>query len=162
MALIKLKRNFARIRKKESYYTCKKLTSFSSFFFIEYRLLHRKPTISCWLLCIVICQDTRSNETLFWFGGILGSASRAKFPVSLSNHVGFTPTLLYSSTHHFSESFTQLKTGWAQDAWLQWSYENWYFHLDISRWPKICTLSLPIYDKMLLKARFYTGVEWKY
>ena len=31
-------------------------------------------------------------------------------------------------------SFTHLKTGWAQDAWLQWSYENWYIHLDISRW----------------------------
>ena len=31
---------------------------------------------------------------------------------------------------------THLKAGWAQDAWLQWSYENWYFHLDISRWQK--------------------------
>ena len=70
----------------------------------------------------------------FWFGGILGSASSAKFPVSLSNHVGFTPRLLYSSTHHSSESFIPLKTDWAQDAWLQWSHENWYFHLDISRW----------------------------
>ena len=71
----------------------------------------------------------------FWFGGILGSASGAEFPVSLSNHVGFKPILLYSSTHHSPESFTNLKTVWAQDAWLQWSYENWYFHLDISRWP---------------------------
>ena len=70
----------------------------------------------------------------FWFGGILGSASRAEFPASLSNHVGFTPRLLYSSTHQSSESFIHLKTGWAQDAWLQWLYENWYFHLDISRW----------------------------
>ena len=47
----------------------------------------------------------------FWFGGILGSASRAGFPVSLSNHVGFTPRLLYSSTHHSPESFTHLKPG---------------------------------------------------
>ena len=47
----------------------------------------------------------------FWFGGILGSASRVEFTVSLSNHVGFTPRLLYSSTHHSSESFTHLKTG---------------------------------------------------
>ena len=39
------------------------------------------------------------------FGGILRSASRAEFPVFLSNHVGFTPRLLYSSTHHSSESF---------------------------------------------------------
>ena len=74
------------------------------------------------------------KNIFFWFGAILGSASRAKFPVSLSNHVGFTPRLLYSSTHHSPENFTHLKIGWPQDAWLQWSYENWYFHLDISRW----------------------------
>ena len=69
-----------------------------------------------------------------WLGGILGSASGAEFPFSLSNHVGLTPRLLYSSTHHSPESFTHLKTGWAQDAWLLWSYENRYFHLDISLW----------------------------
>ena len=86
------------------------------------------------------CFFLKNNEcpsrflTFFWFGGTLGSASRAKFPVSLSNHVGFTLRLLYSCTHHSPESFTHLKTGWAEDAWLQWSYENWYFHLDISRW----------------------------
>ena len=74
------------------------------------------------------------DRFFFWFGGILGSSSRAKFPVSLSNHIGFTPRLLYSITHHSSESFILLKTGWAQDAWLQWLHENWYFHLDISRW----------------------------
>ena len=51
----------------------------------------------------------------------------------LNNHVGFTPRLLYSNTHHSPESFAHLKAGWAQDAWLQLSYENWYFHLDISR-----------------------------
>ena len=48
---------------------------------------------------------------LFWFGGILGSASMAEFPVSPSNHVGFTTRLLYNSTHHSSESFTHQKTG---------------------------------------------------
>ena len=47
----------------------------------------------------------------FLSGGILGSASRAEFPASLSNHVGFTPRLLYSSTPHSPESFTHLKTG---------------------------------------------------
>ena len=36
----------------------------------------------------------------FWFGGSLGSAFGAEFPVSPSNQVGFTPRLLYSSTHH--------------------------------------------------------------
>ena len=70
----------------------------------------------------------------FRIGGTLGSASRAEFPVSLSNHVGFTPKLLYSSTHHSPDSFIHLKTGWAQDGWLQWPYENWYFHLDTSCW----------------------------
>ena len=47
----------------------------------------------------------------FGFGGILGSASRAEFPVSLSNHVGFTPRLLYSSTHHSPDGFIHLKSG---------------------------------------------------
>ena len=61
-----------------------------------------------------------------------GVSLKGEFPVS---HVGFTPSLLYSSTQHSPESFTHLKTGWAQDAWLQWSYVNWYFNLDISRWP---------------------------
>ena len=32
---------------------------------------------------------------------------RAEFPlISLNNHVGFTPRLLYSSTHHSSESLS--------------------------------------------------------
>ena len=73
-------------------------------------------------------------DLFFWFGGILGSASGAEFPVSLSNHIGFTPRLLYNSTPHSPESYTCLKTAWAQYVWLQWSFENWYFHLDISRW----------------------------
>ena len=42
------------------------------------------------------------------FGGILGSASRVEFPVSLSNHVGFTPRLLFSSVPHSPESFIEL------------------------------------------------------
>ena len=31
------------------------------------------------------------NKAFSFFSWILGSASRAKFPVSLSNHIGFTP-----------------------------------------------------------------------
>ena len=58
-------------------------------------------------------MDFSSFFHFFWFGGILGSAARAEFPVSLSNHVGFTPRLLYSSTHHSAEIYTHLKTGWA-------------------------------------------------
>ena len=54
-------------------------------------------------------------------------------PFSQSNQVGFTPRMFYCITHHSSESFIHLKTGRAQDAQLQGSYENWYFHLDISR-----------------------------
>ena len=86
------------------------------------------------VLLSISYQTKRENYILFMFWGILGSASRAQFPVSLSNHVGFTRRLLYSSTHHSPESFIHLKTGQAQDARLQWSNENWYFHLDISRW----------------------------
>ena len=85
--------------------------------------------------CQVYTKKERDIDySFFSFGWILGSASGADYPVSLSNHVSFTPRLLYSSTHHSPERFTHLKTGWAQDAWLQWSYENCYFHLDISRW----------------------------
>ena len=39
-----------------------------------------------------------------------------QIPVPPSNHVGSTPGLLYSSTHHSSESFIHLMTGLAQDA----------------------------------------------
>ena len=139
-----------------------------------------------------------------------GVSLGAEFPVSLSNHVGFTDRLLYGSTHHwcprrFDLSNSQLilrrltsqrlmsrwkyqfsydhwsQASWAQpvlrwknfllsaaveqsrrkanmvvqgdgkfgsrgwpqnppnkktkkDDWLQSSYENWYFHLDINRW----------------------------
>ena len=57
-------------------------------------------------------QNRRWKEALILgFGGILGSASRAEFPVSPSNHVGCMPRFLYSNTHHSSESFIQLKTG---------------------------------------------------
>ena len=82
-----------------------------------------------------IMQSKTTSYAFFWFGGILGSASRAEFPISLSNHAGFTPRLLYSSTHHSPDGFIHLKTGWARDAWLQWSYENCFFPLDISCWP---------------------------
>ena len=96
-----------------------------------------------WMYCmyfkrLAISTSTRSRGKghFLGFGGFLGSASSAEFPVSLSNHVGFMPRLLYSSTHRSPESFAHLKTGWVQGTWLQWSYENWYFHLDISRWPR--------------------------
>ena len=52
--------------------------------------------------------DFGVSSFFIWFGGILGSASRAEFPISLSNHAGFTPWLLYSSTHHSLEGFIQL------------------------------------------------------
>ena len=103
----------------------------------EKSLLHVTPiTISpfsfkpiCFIVFLILMP--KAVHFFSWFGGILGSASGAEFPVSPSNHVGFTPRLFFSSTHQSPESFTHQKTGWAQDAWLQWSYENWYFHLDI-------------------------------
>ena len=42
------------------------------------------------------------------------------------------------------EGFIHLKTGWAQDAWPQWSRENWYFYLDISRWSWVTMLALSL------------------
>ena len=64
------------------------------------------------------------------------------------------PWLLYSNTHHSPESFTHLKTGWAQDAWLQRSCENWYFHLDISRWHKYILVNLQKTFKLLHLGQF--------
>ena len=52
-----------------------------------------------------------------------------------------TTCLLYSCcTFHSPEGVIQLRTGWAQDVWLQWLYESWYFLLDISRWQRITLL----------------------
>ena len=71
-------------------------------------------------------MKTENKSLIYFFGfwGIPGSVSGAEFPVSLRNHDGFTPKWLYSSTHHSPESFAHPKTGWAQEAWLQWLYEN--------------------------------------
>ena len=68
------------------------------------------PTV-CPTATIKMIVIGRVCVAFFWFGGILGSASRAEFIVSPSSHVGFTPRLLYSSTHHSSESIIPLKTG---------------------------------------------------
>ena len=69
---------------------------------------------------------------IFNLKDFLGSATiiGPNFPLSLSNHVGTAPRLLIYPLG----TVTHLKTGWAQDAWLQWTYENWYIHLDTSRW----------------------------
>ena len=93
------------------------------------------------------------NNLVFWFWGILGSALRAEFPVSTSNHAGLMPRLPYSSTHRSSECFMPLKNGWAQDAWRQWSYKNWYFHRDISHWPSLLFFRLTIWP-FLAKLRW--------
>ena len=43
--------------------------------------------------------------------------------------------LRYSTTTLFTcDGIVQLKTGWAQDAWMPLMYENWYFLLAISGW----------------------------
>ena len=80
----------------------------------------------------------RTIEVLFsiFFGlwGFWGQSLGANFPVALSNHASCRPWLLCGSTHYFPEGFIHLKSCWAQDAWLQWSHANWYFHFDISRW----------------------------
>ena len=51
--------------------------------------------------------------TVFLFWRTLESTPRQNFPMSLRNHVGFTPWLLFSTARHSPEGFTQLKTCWA-------------------------------------------------
>ena len=46
-------------------------------------------------------NNVRERVYLFWFGGFLGSTSRAKYPVSPSNHVGFKQRLHYSNTQFY-------------------------------------------------------------
>ena len=80
---------------------------------------------------------------------------------------------LISLQQHFPESIIQLRTGWAQDAWLQWSSGNWYSHLDISRWPRLGIVIgrefLPSDSKMyllyfsgllILNESFFNGYGW--
>ena len=71
-----------------------------------------------------ICILTSATVFLFWPFFSVWRDSGAEFPVYLSNHVGFTPWLHYSSTPHSPEGFIPLEIVCAQDAWLHWSYEN--------------------------------------
>ena len=58
-------------------------------------------------------------------------------------------------------SFIQLKTGWTQDAWIQWSYENWCFHPDINRWSRhVLLLSWSGWYKKLFPIRLKNN-KWK-
>ena len=81
-----------------------------------------------------------SNEgagVYFFFLGLEGFRGQPLGRISrllLINDGDFKPYLCYSSTPHSPEGFIQLKTGRASDVWRQWSNENWYFYLDISRW----------------------------
>ena len=60
----------------------------------------------------------------FFVGFILGWVSLWAYSSGfVSIHVTFR--LPYSSTRHPLEGTIQLKTGWAQGAWLQWQYEKW-------------------------------------
>ena len=60
------------------------------------------------------------NNDHFLVRGILGSASLRRI-----SRVPEQPCWLYAF-RALQQGFVQLKTGWAQDTWLQWSYENWY------------------------------------
>ena len=73
------------------------------------------------------------------------------------NLVPEQPEVFYSSTHHSPDGVIQLKTGSAQEGWLQWSYENWYFRLDISRCStsKIITICYHLVD-----AKWSTWGDW--
>ena len=88
----------------------------------------------------IVFYTVLSFPLFYGFEGFLVSIL-AELPVSLSNHVGFTPWLTYVIPPLSPEGFIQLKTGWTQDAWLQWLLENWYFNHNIARFFSV-TLSM--------------------
>ena len=67
--------------------------------------------VGCWLFCV---------------GGILGQA------LGGISFVHDQPCWLCTLITPQQHSPLQLKTGSAQNAWLEGSFENWYVHLDIS------------------------------
>ena len=67
-------------------------------------------------------KASKGGKDFFLASRDSGVSFRAKFPVSLSNHIGFTPWLLHSSTHHSPVGFLYLKTGRAQDTWHYYDY----------------------------------------
>ena len=92
------------------------------------RRTHKGPKISILmhferpiLQAMIITFPWHSYRFFGWRD--FGVSLWAEFPVSL---YWFTPELLYSSTHHSSKRIVELRTGWAQDVWLQWLYENWW------------------------------------
>ena len=124
---------------------CKK-SKINKYWWLLINVLGRKK-IRSWQF--VYCASSEPRFSDFFYDGFfsfffflffflvwrdLGVSLKGRISRALSNHIGFRPRLLYSSTHHSPESFIPIKTDWAQHAWLQWSHENWYFHLDISRW----------------------------
>ena len=109
----------------------------------------------------------RSRRVRNWFEGTLGLASGPNFPVSLSNHFGFTHWWLYSSPQHSQGGLIQLKTGGAYDAWLQGLCETWYLHHDISRWKKEKGILSKIFQEPLYMDNTRTNpvspkMHWRY
>ena len=83
-------------------------------------------------------SPSSAASTTYWVDEcILGSVP---FSMFLSNHDGFTPWLLEGSTHKAAEGIIQVETGWAQGAFLHWSYENYNFPLDSAFNPIGCLM----------------------
>ena len=82
--------------------------------------------------------------TLFFgLDGFWGQPQGPNFPSPWATMLALC---LDCSSAALTTPFIHLKTGWAQDPWLQWSYENWYFHLEIGRrhsWVRIMCLCSP-------------------
>ena len=54
----------------------------------------------------------------------------------------------------------EMKAGWIQDAWLQWSNEYWYFHLDImsaADQPSITSFRFFLQNILRTKISKYSG-----
>ena len=87
------------------------------------------------MYALVFWHDCTGQKcSIVCVGGLLDQISRLpEQPCWL-----FTLTALRQHSPLSSEVIIQLKTKWAQNAWLEWLYGNWYCHLDISRWLKAC------------------------
>ena len=59
----------------------------------------------------------------------LGLASRAEFPRLPEQPCWLCTSIALQQHTPLPRRFYPSETGWTQDAWLQWSYENWYISI---------------------------------
>ena len=99
-------------------------------------------------------------------GGILVSASRAKFPISLSSHVGFNALITLHQHSPLPKKYFPTENWWSiklLTSTIPWLYVYWFFYLDISRWQKISNSKnsnhTPLFMKMTILLLFFYYAE---